>query len=604
MDRYRVEVAIQPAGVPRALYAYGHPRLLVGLGLTGGGTSRVRFGSRTAELLFAPAPALPPDRLELSPALAEALSVAEPISLTANRTGHREVTLGPLVGFAVSPPKLAKVLAGKRDTAYCRYERHAREAGITLIFFSPAEVDLENNSVVGYAHRCDGVRTCRWTARRYPLPRVIYERCFGKEGREASLRLRRMAAELGVTVVNPLRDPAKSRPDEPPSATYLGSPFGVHSLIQRDASGSWAVTALAARMGQQAAPADRVLRHAFPDRWETVLADLERFSLQQAVGSCVELGLELGVKPDGTVKLLEVNPRPLRLNLDRLRDPLVSERIYRWPVHAAASLELGSGMEFPAGPADGGAPVVGVLLGESPMHLLHGRMQKRFRQMVREAAAAGVRLCFIEAAEVDVRTGQVRGWREENGQWTPRTLPLPDVIYHRGGQAGELLRALCTQHGTVLINRAEAISKKQVDEALASFPATASLPAAEGGIVELRAILQKNGDGEWTVPVVLNRSGRRVTGPEATTAAVASTAMLAAEALEARFGLLGELGIDIYVDREGRPWVLEADTAPSHPSLADLPEPLVRNPLRYAVWLVNRARQGRRSGLSAPVRLT
>lgn len=143
-----------------------------------------------------------------------------------------------------------------------------------------------------------------------------------------------------------------------PLAAYLGNRFDFRSLVQKDGRGQWTLTGLVARIapqgspissprsGGQVAPAERVLRHAFPDRWPAVLAELERVSYELArriethLGPCSELGLDLGVTQDGAVKLIEVNGKPLKVSLARLRDPLFSERMYRYPIHYAAYLDL------------------------------------------------------------------------------------------------------------------------------------------------------------------------------------------------------------------------------------------------------------------------
>lgn len=153
------------------------------------------------------------------------------------------------------------------------------------------------------------------------------------------------------------------------------------------------------------------------------------------------------------------------------------------------------------------------------------------------------------------------------------------------------------------------------------------VPEEEGRVFDVRAIAQKDGWGEWQVPLVLVRRSRP--GSVAANMSqggepllpgrfleqfghvfpwlrgfeqrVQEAAIRTAEALESRFGLLGEVGVDLGFDREGRPWVFEANTKPLHPALPDLPKPLKRLPFQYARFLAERARLGRTSGLAAPV---
>lgn len=141
-------------------------------------------------------------------------------------------------------------------------------------------------------------------------------------------------------------------------ATYLGNRYDFRSLVQKDGQGRWQVTGLVARIapeqsvitsprsGGQVAPAELALRDSFPDRWESVMAELERVSLlvaerlDQQLGPWAELGLDLGVEAFGRVRLIEANGKPLRVSLERLRDPEIGERINRYPIHYAAWLDL------------------------------------------------------------------------------------------------------------------------------------------------------------------------------------------------------------------------------------------------------------------------
>lgn len=382
-----------------------------------------------------------------------------PVQVSICRPQAWEVALGPLVGLLISRAKLAAVLAGLVDTVYCRYAAYAREAGAILCFFTVDGLDPAGASVRGYQLHPGAGGAWDWVETDFPLPRVVYDRCFGKEGRAEAARLRELAPTLGMAVVNhmvkitklqaftvltkyselarhlpftaPLtpetlagaleaHDDLYLKPDALykgmgvyrltrqagdwllgsradggtehrllpdrealmktlgtllapgtnyliqeglPLATYLGNRFDFRSLVQKDGLGDWTVTGIVARIapdgspitsprsGGCTAPAARVLQHAFPDRWKAVLTDLERVSVDLArrvdrqLGPCAELGLDLGVVADGTVRLVEVNGKPLKVSLQRLNDPLVTERIYRYPIHFACYLDISGLLE-------------------------------------------------------------------------------------------------------------------------------------------------------------------------------------------------------------------------------------------------------------------
>ena len=64
-------------------------------------------------------------------------------------------------------------------------------------------------------------------------------------------------------------------------------------------------------------------------------------AIDAALGPVYELGIDLGVLQDGTVRLIEVNGMPLKVSLQRLGDPWSEQRIWRVPVHYAAWLDIG-----------------------------------------------------------------------------------------------------------------------------------------------------------------------------------------------------------------------------------------------------------------------
>lgn len=458
MDRFDVLIAGLAAGPsgdwPDSESVRVAPGVLEGLGLLPGESYQLRYGRREARVSFQPDPSLAQNRVNLPVALAEQLCLEGSQGLSLYRTGPQRVALGPLIGVFISRSKLQAVLDGQIDTVYGRYAEYAREAGAVLFFFSDSGLQPEQGTVQGYQLQGDPWQGWRWIARRFPIPRVIYDRCFGREGREEARRLRELVGTLHCCVVNhavkitklqtfaalgnepelaphlpftapltpeglaeamasysdlylkpdalykgqgiyrlsrqaegwllqsreewgnasqplsdwreavdllaPLLDPAAGylMQEGLPLATYLGNRFDFRSLVQKNGRNEWVVTGLVARVapagsvitsprsGGRVAPADQALSHFFPDRWEQILDNLYRLSRQIAEGierhqgPCIELGLDVGVVEDGTVKLIEVNGRPLKVSLTRLHDPRVAEGIYRHPIHAAAALDV------------------------------------------------------------------------------------------------------------------------------------------------------------------------------------------------------------------------------------------------------------------------
>jgi hypothetical protein len=523
-------------------------------------------------------------------------------------------------------------------------------------------------------------------------------------------------------------------------ATYAGNRFDFRSLVQKDGQGRWVVTGLVARVapvggvitsprsGGQVAPPEQALASLFGEEARSIVADILRVSVLLATeaehhfGLCVELGLDLGVIRSGQIKLIEVNGKPMRVSLERLHDPMIDERIHRYPIHYTvylANQNAEAGRARIAG-VGGRRPLVGVLLGPKALDLLDGAWGARYRRMMSEGQDAGTIPFIFGIDDLDLKRGWVNALTYDEGDgWARTRLPLPDVVYHRAvyptkaerQAVSAAMQELILHNDTMLVNPVASFSKLEMHEALTFFPATnglapdtrpyrnqddliemlrrhacvfakadegshgtevvricpvgrgwevsgqiggkstketfktqaelhqflskatagrlwalqqgITLPRVDGRICDLRVILQKDGADEWQVPLVLIRQGsagkvaanmsqggdpylpdrfRAKFGRQAQVFAnveeVAREAGRAtAMALEARFGRLGEIGVDLAIDESGRPWVLEANTKPVHPQLAGMETPLVRYPFHYAWHLARRAWTGRQSGL-------
>lgn len=450
MDRVRVRLLPGADGAGTAGGRITVPAAFADrLGLTEDSLYRVRLARRETWVQFRSGLWAAAPQVALPLAMAETLGVHQPMELTAYVPEPGVVEFGPLVGALIAQTKLARFLAGKADPAICRYAQAAAETGAALIFLCAAGIEAGSSTVQGYSHRCRAGQPCLWEPVRCPLPPLIYDRCFGRAGREEAAQVRSVAEGLGARVVNaPARlsrlevfaglqadeelrpaIPATERltprtlaramkqgsdlylkpeyrdaggplyrltrrekgwlvqsrsdedsvewllPERPdlkvlvrqigrnspymlqagvPLADCLGSRFVLRALVQRDGQGRWVVAGLAARLARGDSPftvhrgarwvlsPETALSLAFGDRWQEVLAAAELTALRLAeaadrqMGPCLELGLDLGVQPDGSLKLIDLSGKPLRRELEQLGDPRACERMDRYPVHCAA----------------------------------------------------------------------------------------------------------------------------------------------------------------------------------------------------------------------------------------------------------------------------
>ena len=143
-----------------------------------------------------------------------------------------------------------------------------------------------------------------------------------------------------------------------PLATFLGNRFDLRGLVQKDGRGRWTLSGLVARVaplgspitsplsGALVAPPEAALQRSFPSRWREVLAEVREVAvaaaaaIDRALGPRFEMGVDMGVLRDGSVRIIEVNGAPRKTSLEMLGDPLTAERMYRLPIHYAISLAL------------------------------------------------------------------------------------------------------------------------------------------------------------------------------------------------------------------------------------------------------------------------
>jgi glutathione synthase/RimK-type ligase-like ATP-grasp enzyme len=144
----------------------------------------------------------------------------------------------------------------------------------------------------------------------------------------------------------------------------------------------------------------------------------------------------------------------------------------------------------------------------------------------------------------------------------------------------------------------------------------------DGRVHDFRLLIQKNGSGKWEVTGCAGRIGppRSITSNlhgggtamrtdrlleqrftskaqiEDIKRSMNRLGFLVAHHLEAKFGSLCELGIDIAVDPNGRVWMLEVNPKPSREVFSKIGETATyekahQRPLEYALWLYRHRKQ-------------
>lgn len=108
--------------------------------------------------------------------------------------------LGPLIGVFIGQSKVTHLIKGGWDSIYWQFQNWTAECGGLLYFFTLPDIDWDQLKVTAYYWNQEKV----WTKCLYPLPEVIYDRCFGQGGTEKSYALRKAIAnkELALKVFN------------------------------------------------------------------------------------------------------------------------------------------------------------------------------------------------------------------------------------------------------------------------------------------------------------------------------------------------------------------------------------------------------------------
>lgn len=130
---------------------------------------------------------------------------------------------------------------------------------------------------------------------------------------------------------------------------YENAPFDIRALVQKDGSGSWSLTGMAARVaaplahlthvpngGRAAALSVVLAENLYPKEREKVIAALKDFavrvatSLEEKSGLMFgELSLDIGLDQDRRIWLIEVNSKPFRFDEEDIRK-LSKERIIEY----------------------------------------------------------------------------------------------------------------------------------------------------------------------------------------------------------------------------------------------------------------------------------
>lgn len=127
------------------------------------------------------------NELYLSDDVKSLLYIPTESTLQIKRIDDATLELGPLVGVFINSKKIAWLTEGKSDRAYEIFTDAINSMHGICCFFSVGDIDWEKKLVKALLWE-----KSKWVSHILPLPRVIYDRCFGDYGRNRGMEFRKM----------------------------------------------------------------------------------------------------------------------------------------------------------------------------------------------------------------------------------------------------------------------------------------------------------------------------------------------------------------------------------------------------------------------------
>ncbi|AKL95358.1 endospore coat-associated protein YheD [Clostridium aceticum] len=106
------------------------------------------------------------------------------------------LVLGPIIGIFIKQEKIEYLKNGGWDSVYYFFQNIGIKYSSIVYFFTLSDIDWDQLKVYGYQWDINNV----WTKSSYPLPKTIYDRCFGEQGRKNAYTLRKTIADKGLSI--------------------------------------------------------------------------------------------------------------------------------------------------------------------------------------------------------------------------------------------------------------------------------------------------------------------------------------------------------------------------------------------------------------------
>lgn len=135
-----------------------------------------------------------PNKLCFSKDLKRVIGIQENASMQFRKLGENHLEIGPFIGVFISTKKVANLVNGSTDSVYEQLFSVSKNLRGICCFFSIGDIDWSSRLIKALIFE-----DLKWKSYIVPLPKVIYDRCFGGYAHKHSAELRqRLGNEYSI----------------------------------------------------------------------------------------------------------------------------------------------------------------------------------------------------------------------------------------------------------------------------------------------------------------------------------------------------------------------------------------------------------------------
>ncbi|MFL0269862.1 YheC/YheD family protein [Candidatus Clostridium radicumherbarum] len=137
-----------------------------------------------------------PNKLCFSKDLKRIIGIREGTSIQFRKLDKNHLEIGPLIGVFISTKKVANLINGSTDSVYEQLFSVSKNLNGMCCFFSIGDIDWNSKQIKALIFE-----DLKWKSCIIPLPKVIYDRCFGDYAHKHSTELRQRLGN-GYSIIN------------------------------------------------------------------------------------------------------------------------------------------------------------------------------------------------------------------------------------------------------------------------------------------------------------------------------------------------------------------------------------------------------------------